>query len=90
MGKEIVLFSTEERTDRARIAAFLHELADKIAQGRVVLKSGAEELVLDMPHSLVLEIKAEEEDKKTKTQRSLEVEIEWILGDERGAGVTLG
>ena len=90
MGKEIILFSTEEKSDRARVAAFLHELADKVTQGQVVLKSGAEELVLEIPHNIVLEVKAEEEAKKNKTQRSLEVEIEWILGDESGGGVTLG
>ena len=90
MGKEIVLFASEERRDRASIAAFLHELADKVGQGRVVLRSGSEELILEMPQNLVLEVKAEEEAKKNKTQRSLEVEIEWILGDESGSGVVLG
>ena len=90
MGKEIVLFSTEEKSDRASVAAFLRQLADKVAEGRVVLISGAEELVLDLPQNLVLEIKAEEEAKKNKVKHSLEVEIEWIPGDEGGGGVTLG
>lgn len=90
MGKEIILFSSEERRDRASLAAFLHQLADKIAEGTVVLQSGSEQLVLDLPDQVVLELKAEEEAKKNKTQRSLEVEIEWIEGDESGGPVTLG
>jgi len=72
------------------VAAFLRELADKVAEGRVVLISGAEELALELPQSVVLEIKAEEEAKKNKIKRSLEVEIEWIPGDQGGEGVTLG
>ncbi|MFN2189365.1 MAG: amphi-Trp domain-containing protein [Candidatus Promineifilaceae bacterium] len=90
MGKEIVLFASEEKSDRASVAAFLRELADKVAEGRIVLISGTEELPLELPENVVLEIKAEEEAKKNKIKRSLEVEIEWILGDQGGGGVTLG
>ena len=90
MGKEIVLFASEERSDLERVSAFLHNLADKIAEGRVVLRSGADEVLLELPRNIVLELKAEEEAKKNKTQRSLEIEIEWIVGDEAGGGVTLG
>jgi amphi-Trp domain-containing protein len=90
MGKEIVLFTSEEKSDRASVAAFLRELADKVAEGRIVLISGTEELPLELPENVVLEIKAEEEAKKNKIKRSLEVEIEWILGDQGGGGVTLG
>ena len=90
MGKEIVLFSTEEKSDRASVAAFLRQLADKVAEGKVVLISGSEELTMELPNNLVLEIKAEEEAKKNKTKHSLEVEIEWYSGDDGGGGVTLG
>lgn len=90
MGKEIILFSSEEKRDRNSVADFLHQLADKVASGEVILRQGGEELALAMPQNLVLEIKAEEETKKTKVQRSLEVEIEWTEGDKNGGAVSLG
>lgn len=90
MAKEVVLFQSEEKQNLQSAADFLHQLADKLAQGQVVLRQGNQEVVLDIPHNIVLELKAEEEAKKRKTQRSLEVEIEWIVGDESGGAVTLG
>jgi amphi-Trp domain-containing protein len=89
MGKEIVLMKSEEKLPRAQVAAFLRELADKVESGTVTLKQGGEELTLEMPATVELEIKAEEEAKKTRTQRSLEVEIEWYLG-EQDSGISLG
>ena len=90
MGKEIVLFKSEERKDLASTVAFIRQLADKLATNQVVLRQGSEEIVIDIPDNVVLELKVEEEDKKGKIKRTLEVEIEWIEGDESGGVVTLG
>jgi amphi-Trp domain-containing protein len=90
MGKEIVLFKSEERKDLASVVAFLHQLADKLAGNQVVLRQGTEEIVIDIPNNVVLELKVEEEDKKGKLKRTFEIEIEWIEGDESGGVVTLG
>jgi len=91
MGREIILFETEERKNRAEIASFLRLLADKIEAGSVTLKSGGNEVSLSLPQNLILETKVEEEEKKGKLKRSLEVEIEWIAGGdiESGEGVQL-
>ena len=90
MGKEVVLFKSEERKDLTGVVAFLHQLADKLAKNQVILRQGAEEIVVDIPNNVVLELKVEEEDKKGKVKRTLEVEIEWLEGDESGGAVTLG
>ena len=90
MGKEIVLFESEERQDVQSVAQFLHQLADKLAEQQVVLRQGKQEVSLTIPNSVVLELKVEEEAKKKRTQRSLEVEIEWFVGDETGGKLTLG
>ncbi|GEM_PF-1374186 len=84
MGREVILFETEERKSAAEIAAFLRQLADKIDSGKLILKSGAKEVDLALPGNLILEVKVEEEDKKGKTKRSLEVELEWIVGEDGG------
>lgn len=84
MGKEVVLFSSEEHTDAQRVAAFLRELADKVSGGEVRLVKGDEQLTLQLPQKLVLEVKAEEEAKGSGTKHSLEVEIEWTDGEDEG------
>ena len=91
MGKETKLFKSEERKTRAEVSAFLHQLADKLAEGQVVLRQGRDEIVLQLPHSLILEIQVEDEDKKRKgIQHSLEVEIKWFDNDAGGGPLELG
>ena len=89
MAKEIVLFKSEERKDLQSVSAFLHQLADRLEHNQVILRQGTEEITLDIPNHVILELKVEEEDKKGKTKHTLEVEIEWIEGDESGGVVTL-
>jgi amphi-Trp domain-containing protein len=91
MGKEIRLFKSQERKSRDEVAAFLTQLADKITAGQVVLKKGQDELSLDMPYNLVLEIQVEDEDKKQKgVQHSLELEIKWFDDDSASGPLELG
>lgn len=90
MGREVRLFKSQERKSRSELGAFMHQLADKLSEGRVVLKRGQEELVLQLPPNVVLEVQVEDEDKGTKgTQHSLEIEIKWY-DDEQGGTVELG
>ena len=56
MGRETRLFKSEERRSRPEVSAFLHQLADKVADGQVTLSQGAEELTLVLPHNLILEV----------------------------------
>jgi amphi-Trp domain-containing protein len=93
MAKEQILFSSEEKTNAQHVSDFLRQLADKIQAGQVILKQAGEEVTADIPPNLVLEVKLEEEAKKKGTQRSLEVEIEWMVGSEGlpvKSGVSLG
>lgn len=84
MAKEIRLFKSEERRSRSEVSLFLHQIADKIESGQVVLRQGQEELTLAIPPNLILEIQVEDEDKKTKgVQHSLEIELKWF--DDGGA-----
>jgi len=90
MGKETRLFKSEERKSRSDVSAFLHQLANKVSEGQVVLRQGQEEITLQLPHSLILEVQVEDEDKKAKgTQHSLEVEIKWFDDEDRGGPLEL-
>ena len=90
MGKETRLFKSVERKSRLDINVFLHHLADKISEGQVVLRQGQDEITLKIPHSLILEVQVEDEDKGAKgIQHSLEVEIKWF-DDEEGGPLEFG
>lgn len=90
MGKEIVLFSSEEKQSLSYTSNFLRQLADKLDQGKVVLQQGQQEVNFEVPQNVILELKVEEEDKKQSTQKSLEVEIKWMLGEDFEGPVSLG
>lgn len=91
MGKETRLFKSEEPKSRSEVSAFLQQLATKIDQGQIVLRQGQQEITLDMPHNLTLEIQVEDEDKKRKgIQHSLEIEIKWFDDDGSGGPLELG
>lgn len=87
MGREVRLFKSEERKNRSEVADFMRQLADKLDEGRVVLLQGQEEITLELPMALILEVQVEDEDKGSKgTQHSLEVEIKWFDEEEGGGG----
>jgi amphi-Trp domain-containing protein len=79
MGRETRLFKSRETKRREEIGDFLRQLADRIADGRVTLSQGGEDIVLQLPQSLVLEVQVEDEEKGQKgTQHSLELEFKWF------------
>jgi amphi-Trp domain-containing protein len=91
VGKETRLFKSEERKNRGEVSAFLTQLASKLSDGQVILRQGQDEIVLDIPHNLVLEIQVEDEDKKSKgIQHSIELEIKWFNDDTSGGPLELG
>jgi len=86
MGRETRLFKSEEQKNRAEISSFLHQLADKISNGKVVLRQGPEEIILQLPKNLILEVQVEDEEKGAKgIQHSLEVEIKWFDNEQGGS-----
>ena len=90
MGREVKLFKSEERKSRSDVSQFLHQLADKISDGKVILRQGKEEITLKMPRGMILEIQVEDEDKKSRgIQHSLEIEIKWF-DNEKGGPLELG
>lgn len=86
MGKEVVLFKSEEKRTVAEVAAFLRQLAERVEGGEVILRQGADELILTLPGTVTLEVKAEEEASGSGPKHSLEVELEWHPGGEQAAG----
>jgi amphi-Trp domain-containing protein len=89
MGKETVLFKSEEKKSSSDIANTLRQIADKIDDGTMILKQGSEEITLEFPKNMVLELKIEEEQGKKKLKKSFEIELEWVIGDEQAGSTSI-
>lgn len=88
MGIETVLFKSEEKRTSNEIANTLRQIADKIENGTMILKQGSDEITIEFPKNMVLELKLEEEQGK-RLKRSFEIELEWIPGNEQHQGTTI-
>ena len=88
MGRETVLFKSEEKKTSSDIANTLRQIADKIDEGTMILKQGPEEITLEFPKNMALELKIEEEQGK-RLKKSFEIELEWIIGEEQAGGATI-
>ena len=80
MGRETVLFKTEEKMTRKEAAELLRAVAKKIETGKVILQQGTKEVTIKIPERVELEVKAEKEVGKRRTKKKLELEIEWLVG----------
>ena len=89
MGRETVLFKSEEKKASSDIANTLRQIADKIDDGTMILKQGSEEITLEFSKNMVLELKIEEEQGKKRLKKSFEIELEWIMGEEQSDGATI-
>ena len=88
MGRETVLFKSEEKKASREVANTLRQIADKIDDGTLILKQGSEEITLEFPKNMVLELKIEEE-QGARLKKSFEIELEWIIGEEQSDGATI-
>ncbi|MFW2366467.1 MAG: amphi-Trp domain-containing protein [Desulforhopalus sp.] len=85
MGREQILFKSEEKMSAKQAAKLLRTIADKVEKGKVVLTRGNKETILKIPARVEVEIKAEKESGRKKTTKKLEIEIEWRVGDSSQA-----
>ena len=86
MGKEEVLFKSEEKKRSREAADLLRLIARKIEKGKVVLSQGNKETSLKIPQRVKVELKAEKETGRRKTTKKLEIEIEWVVGGQELSG----
>ena len=90
MGREIKVFTSEERKARPDVQDFLHKLADRVGEGQAVLSHGGQSVTVKMPNSVILQLQVEDEDKGSKgMQRSLKIEIKWFDQDDQSGSSSL-
>lgn len=88
MGIETVLFKSEEKKTSSDIANVLRHIADKIENGTMTMKQGSDEITIEFPKNMVLELKVEEEQGK-RLKKSFEIELEWVIGEDKKADTTI-
>ena len=86
MGKEQILFKSEEKMSSKEAANILRTIANKIEKGTVTLAQGNKEILLKIPQRVEVELKAEKETGRRKTTKKLEIEIEWVVGGAKQVG----
>jgi amphi-Trp domain-containing protein len=85
MGRETVLFKTEEKKSAREISETLRLIADKIDAGTMTLSQGGDEVTVIFPATMEIQLKVEEEEGK-RLKKKFEVELEWIPGAEGSGG----
>jgi amphi-Trp domain-containing protein len=85
MGRETVLFKTEEKKSAREISETLRLIADKIDAGTMTLSQGDDEVTVTFPATMEIQLKVEEEEGK-RLKKKFEVELEWIPGAEGSGG----
>lgn len=88
MSREKVLMKSEETRSRGQVAEFLHTIASKIETGALTLRQGTDELTLEVPETLKLELKVEEKT-GASPKMQVEIELEWRKNGEERQGVTI-
>jgi len=79
MGKKVKIFKSKKQISRSDLVAFLQKMADGIAEGKVTLREGDDEISLNCAENFTLEIEAEDKKKKgNDTRHSLEFELKWF------------
>ncbi len=86
--KKTILLKNEEQKSLKDVADFLRQLADKLDGNEIKLRQGEQEVALTVPNLVTFEVEVEEKPKKQGTQRTLEIEIEWLEG-QAGGPVTI-
>ena len=90
MVKKAKLFTGKARTSRAEVSEFLRQLSDKVASGQVTLRQAGDDLVLDLPGSLEMKVRAVRKHKPNKgTCHTLTLKLTWREGDQ-GEPLALG
>jgi amphi-Trp domain-containing protein len=90
MAKKNVIVKSDLRKNLPDVAAFLRELADKVETGKVTLVQGGQDVIFELPETVSFELEYYEQPKKSGLKKQLEIELQWVEGDQKRQSVTLG
>jgi len=91
MAKKVKLFRHKTYRTKEEVSQFLQELGQKIAEGEIVLKQTPNDLVLDMPNHLSLNVKVNKKKKPVKGIRhKMTIKLTWYDSDHQEDPLALG
>lgn len=78
------VFDSKDTLSRQELAELLETLAERIRSGTITLSSSTttNQVELQLPESLTLEMQVEDSVKRSGTKRELELEIRWAVQDD--------
>jgi amphi-Trp domain-containing protein len=91
MAQKTTRIRSKERLSRNEVAEALRQMANSIADNKLTLRQGGEEVSAVLPESLAFKVKLQQKDKDSgSTKHELEIEIEWPEGTTVDEGVRIG
>lgn len=91
MAKKVKLFRHKTYKSKDEVSEFLQELGQKVAEGKVVFKQTPEDLVLEMPDHMSLNVKVNKKKKPAKgTRHKMTIKLTWYESDHKEDPLALG
>ncbi len=91
MAKKVQLFRHKTHKSKDEVSEFLQELGQKVAEGQVILKQTPEDLVLEMPDHMSLNVKVNKKKKPVKgTRHKMTIKLTWYESDHQEDPLALG
>lgn len=75
------VFKSKADLTRDELANLFQTFAERIRAGRLTLSQGAQEVELALPNGFRVELELEDEAKRDRRVRELEIEIKWTVDD---------
>lgn len=73
-----MLFNNKSLKKSTDLAGFLHTIADKIADKKIVIQENGNEICIELPEELMLHIKAKEVASKKGVKHSVTIKFKWM------------
>lgn len=75
------VFKSKAELSRDELADLFQTFADRIREGRLTLSQGAQEVEIGLPTGFRVDLEVEDEAKRDRRVRELEIEISWNVDD---------
>ncbi len=81
------LIRSRDTHSRESLADLLESLAERVRSGSLAFQEGTEEVVVELPEELRVDLEVKDSVKKGRSRRKLEVEVVWAseVSAEQGA-----
>ena len=72
-----MLFNNKSLMKSTDLAVFLHTIADKVAEKKIVIQEEGNETCIELPEELIFQMKAKEATSKKGIKHSVALKLKW-------------